>query len=376
MEIRNLFIIIFAAIVSVCALYAPQPVLPIIAKTFVIEKTKASLLMTFTLIPFFITPIFYGFLLNIIPSRIILLTCLLLLSISELLFYLSESFSALLIIRLFQGFIIPAVLTSAVTFISKKYQHALQRTLSIYISSTLLGGFLGRFLSGIMAGYYDNYKLFFLVLAFASMASFFLILYLKEERILRSEKASFFKISDLKELNVKVQFIIPFTIFFVFTAILNYIPFRIFELKANNASFLVSFIYAGYLAGMTSVLSSTNLIRRFGSEKSLILYVLTVYIIGCLLLLFSNIVVIFISIFTICACMFLTHAAASGYVNRTSNNKGLANGIYVSVYYAGAALGAQLPGFVYSRFGWDIFLIVNAIILIILLLLTSIMRFD
>ncbi len=375
MNVRNLFIIIFAAIVSVCALYAPQPVLPIIAKTFNIEKTEASLLMTLTLIPFFITPVFYGFLLNILPSRVILTVCMLLLFLTELFFYFSSSFLSLLIIRLLQGFLIPAVLTSAITFISKNYQHALQRTLSIYISSTLLGGFLGRFLSGLLAGYL-NYKIFFLILAFTSLVSFFFLTFLKEGKIIRDDKVSFFKLKDLKELNVKSQFIIPFVIFFVFTAILNYIPFRMFELKGNQASFLVSFLYVGYLAGIISVLSSTKLIRHFGSEKIVIIYVLIVYLFSCFLLLFSNTLLIFSAIFMICGCMFLTHAAASGYINRASNNKGLANGIYVSVYYAGAAFGAQLPGLIYARFGWNLFLIFNITFLIILLMLTSFMKFD
>ena len=54
--------------------------------------------------------------------------------------------------------------------------------------------------------------------------------------------------------------------------------------------------------------------------------------------------------------MFLLHSVLSAFLNHLeSARKGLVNGLYVSAYYAGGALGSYFPGFVYQWFGWSAF---------------------
>ncbi|MCD8567871.1 MAG: hypothetical protein LRY50_05830 [Geovibrio sp.] len=66
----------------------------------------------------------------------------------------------------------------------------------------------------------------------------------------------------------------------------------------------------------------------------------------------------FFGMFLFCCGMFLAHSVASGYVNKIAEDKkGITNGLYVSFYYGGGTFGSFLPGFVYSRFGWNAFLL-------------------
>jgi MFS family permease len=65
---------------------------------------------------------------------------------------------------------------------------------------------------------------------------------------------------------------------------------------------------------------------------------------------------IFATMFFICGGMFFVHATAMGTMNKlASEHRAIANGLYISIYYAGAALGSWLPGLIYQEFGWGAF---------------------
>ena len=54
--------------------------------------------------------------------------------------------------------------------------------------------------------------------------------------------------------------------------------------------------------------------------------------------------------------MFFVHATAMGTMNKlASEHRAVANGLYISIYYAGAALGSFLPGLIYQEYGWGAF---------------------
>lgn len=60
---------------------------------------------------------------------------------------------------------------------------------------------------------------------------------------------------------------------------------------------------------------------------------------------------------------------ASGYINfLAKEHKGIANGLYVSFYYLGGALGSFVSGVFYINFGWSIFLLVLIMLLAISLI--------
>ena len=51
------------------------------------------------------------------------------------------------------------------------------------------------------------------------------------------------------------------------------------------------------------------------------------------------------------------HSISSGYINAiASSRKGIANGLYISFYYAGGTVGTFLPGFLFESAGWHWFL--------------------
>jgi YNFM family putative membrane transporter len=137
------------------ALYAPQPLQPILAEEFGVTKESAALLTTVTMLPLSIAPILYGYLLESFSSKKLFSMGLITLSGLQLAFFLTNSFAVMLFIRVLVGMAIPAVLTSVMTYISTTSDKGnVQRQMAMYISATILGGFSGRFFSGLIAAYF------------------------------------------------------------------------------------------------------------------------------------------------------------------------------------------------------------------------------
>ena len=153
---RNLVIALIATIISFSTLYIPQPMLPLLAENFGIAAGEAGLLMTVTMLPLAIAPAFYGYFLQAIPARLMLTVALALLALDLVCFYFAEEFWHLIVLRLLQGLLLPAVFTALMTYCASMVPaQMVRRAMGFYIGATILGGFSGRLLGGVLASSFD-----------------------------------------------------------------------------------------------------------------------------------------------------------------------------------------------------------------------------
>ncbi len=352
-------LIIITTILTVASLYAPQPLLPLFSSIFSKDSSQAALLVTFTLIPLSLAPISYGYFLGSFSTVRLLRVSLLALSISVLVFGLAASFPLLLVMRFFQGLIIPAVLTSLMTYISETAKRGqLQRLMSFYIAATIAGGSLGRLLSGLSASYL-GWRFFFLVLSGASFICFIVLIRISSKTITTPEKPDIKAIIDTirgqKFLNI---FLIIFCTFFVFASIMNFIPFRLTEIYGTPSELLSGLIYTGYISGIGTALFSSRIISLFKTPPRTVSIGLSVLLAALTVMVIPSIGLLFITMFFFCGAMFLVHTVCAGMANkRAGKAKGMVNGLYVSFYYGGGVLGSYLPGLVYESFGWNYYIL-------------------
>ena len=64
-----------------------------------------------------------------------------------------QSYEGMLILRLSQGALLPAIMTAYLT--SGREDHELSRVMALYISATIFGGMAGRVVSGQLASYIE-----------------------------------------------------------------------------------------------------------------------------------------------------------------------------------------------------------------------------
>ncbi|MCW8858861.1 MAG: MFS transporter [Deltaproteobacteria bacterium] len=359
--------IIFNTILALSVLYAPQPLLPVLSAEFSVSREAAAALTTVTFIPLALAPLAYGYLLETISPIRVLKIAVPLLAITELLFAGSSSFSMLIAIRLFQGLLVPAILTSLMTYLSgRSTADTVQRVMAMYIAATIFGGFIGRATSGLIANLF-GWRFSFILLAITLVIGFITLFRLPETSgvtMIRPQPNALLEI--LRKPAFLPLYLSVFCLFLVFAAVMNFLPFRLTELSDQANELRIGLMYSGYMMGIVTSLGAPKFIGWVKGEIRTMrigLFALGITLIG---LAWQQIWVLFGMMFLFCAAMFLVHSTASGLVNRMagSEHRGLTNGLYVAFYYAGGSVGSFAPGIIYRYYGWNGFLLLLIIICI------------
>lgn len=359
MATKNLLIILYITALAFMALYVPQPLLPLLSQELHVSIAQVSLLISVTLFPLSFAPIVYGFILESMPSKAMLKTTVLWLALSELAFLWITNFWILVAIRFLQGLLLPAIFTSLVTYLSMTTPaHAIQRVLAFYIAATIAGGFLGRFLAGIMATY-SHWQFIFLIIMLGLLWGYRLLFLLENDSRLQFVRPTRQNIlAALRNPIYNKIYLIIFLIFFCFASILNALPFRLMELQQHTSELTIAIMYAGYLIGVVVVLNSRQISRWCMGEYNAVFLGASLFLGALLLFNIPNVIVIFFNMFLLCAGMFLVHSILAGYLNHLAKqDKGIVNGLYIALYYAGGASGSYFPAFIYRNFGWNIYLV-------------------
>ncbi len=357
--------IIFNTILVLSALYAPQPLLPVLSQTFAVSREAAAALTTVTFIPLALAPLAYGYLLETVSPIRVLKIAVPLLAVTEFCFAGTSNFSLLMSIRLLQGLLVPAILTSLMTYLSgRSSADTIQRIMAIYIASTIFGGFIGRATSGLIANLF-GWRFSFLALAISLIVGFVTLFLLPEIEGLKTTRPQPKALFDVLRRPAFVSiYLSVFCLFLIFAAVMNFLPFRLTELSDQANELRIGLMYSGYMMGIVTSLGAPKFITWIQGEINTI----RVGFIALLLTLFglatNNIGILFGMMFLFCAAMFLVHSTASGLVNQLAGSqyRGLTNGLYVAFYYAGGSIGSFAPGIVYRHFGWNGFLILLALV--------------
>lgn len=351
--------IYFCTVITFCSLYAAQPIQPVFQQEFSLSALQAILFTTLMMLPLGFAPMFYGVLLESLSAKLIVRTAILLLGVLELIFSLTSNYLLLLILRGLQGMAIPAILTSLVSYISfTAPREDIQAAVARYIAATILGGFLGRFLSGLCTDLF-GWRFFFFLLGLLLIWGFFLLRTLERDANLEYSRPTVHQVTELvRQPQFFWLYCTIFAVFFVFAGLLNLLPF---QLKAINPAFRetgIGFMYFGYVMGILVSLNVRRMISLFGSETRVAMSGLALYIVGITGFMIPDHRAMFVAMFVFCTGMFMAHSLLSGYINTLARNKkGIANGVYISFYYLGGTIGSFAPGVLYEQFGWKIFLI-------------------
>ena len=365
---RPVLPIVFNTVLALSALYAPQPLLPTLSAHFQVSREAAAALTTVTFIPLALAPLAYGFLLESVATVVVLRIAVLLLAVSEVCFACADHFGLLMLIRLLQGLLIPAVLTGLMTDLSARTAAAnIPRTMAYYVAATIFGGFVGRALSGALASWF-GWRASFFVLAVSLAIGFGLLLrlpHLPARSLPRPRRDALWR--TLRQPALLPVFLVVFCLFFVFAAVMNYLPFRLTELSDQADSLRIGLMYSGYTMGLATSLAAPRVGRRLGGGRRVIGFGIAAFGLALAGLAVPSIRVLFVTMFLFCGTTFLVHATASGLANSLAvdGNRGLTNGLYVAFYYGGGAVGSFAPGLVYRQAGWGGFLMLLGAVVVV-----------
>lgn len=351
-------IIPFTTILAFASLYLPQPILPLLAQQFGVEETDSALLMAVTMAPLGVAPIVYGFLVDRVSAKKLLQVAVGLLAVSEILLAIASSFWALLLLRFCQGLVLPAVFTALMTYsASTATAGRVRNAVNVYIGTGIIGGVSGRLVGGFLSEYV-HWRAAFAVIAVLLFVAWSRLWTLQSDAQSHVDKIGFAAVrKTLAEPLYRNAYLGIFFVFFAFASLLNYLPFRLKALRPEIMESTISLVYLGYLIGVLVALNGVRIADRLGGELRGVFLGIGLLCFGVVGMSTDSVAGIFAFAFCVCAGFFTIHSLLSAYLNHvTSGRKGVVNGLYISSYYAGGALGGWLPGYIYRGVGWDAYL--------------------
>jgi len=365
MNKKPLAIIIYNIMIIVSVMYATQPLQPLLSHEFGISMTQSSLFTAVIMFWLGVAPIVYGYILESVSSKKMLLAASAILFFTNLLLGFSNSFEMFLFARCVEGLVVPAILTSSMTILANIDKKNIQFNMSVYVAATVFGGLVGRVMSGFIATEF-GWRAVFFSLSFALLVGLYFIKNLNLDINAKLTKVTLKDVlSILKDKRFTIVYLTMFSVFFVFAGLLNLMPFRMKELFGNVSETTIGLLYLGYGSGVVVALLSRKIVKFFGNEVKTMLIGGFFYTLMTLFFVSENLTVIFMMMFLLCIGMFTVHSIATGLANSMkSSQKGLTSGMYLTFYYIGGSIGSIVPSFIYSRFGWESVITVFMILLL------------
>lgn len=365
-------------LVGFCAflsLYSTQPLLPLFHKVFNASKLTVSLTIAAPTLAVALAAPFVGMISDLSGRKKVIIPAIYLLAYSNLIISFSPSLSVFIFWRFIQGILTPAVFAVAVAYINEEWEtHEAGFVTSVYLTGTILGGFSGRFLSGLVSAHWDWPWVYVLLgllnLVLAAAISAWLPP-AKSFKQVENYSASLSNIfCHLKNKALLTIYAVGFTILFSLVGTFTYIAFYLADEPFSLSPAVLGSVFAVYLVGAIITPLAGKLSDRLAGWK-ILSTALFVSMAGVLITLSHDLWLVILGI-TLCSsgvfvCQIITNRSIGVVAGKS---RASAVGLYVAFYYCGGFVGSVVPGFLWELGGWPYCAAFIAFVLLIAFLFT------
>ena len=348
--------VIFAGFCAFLTVYATQPILPVLRKALDISAALASLTVTASTLGMALTAPMAGRLSDRLGRKKTIVIAGFGLAASTLAAYTADGLWQLLFWRFLQGVFTPGIFAVTIAYIQDEWGPTeAGRGTSYYVAGTVVGGFLGRFLSGIIASRYDWHNVF-LVLGCLNLLSALIIWRFMpvETKKGAPPTTSFWTAvgehfrNPLLVATYAVGFCVFFSLISTFTYINYYLALPPFSLSTT----VLGSLFFVYLTSAVVTPIAGRYVDKYG-HRLVLECGIAAGACGILLTLVPNVYVIVAGLALVCNAVFVAQTCSNGFIGlATKTNRALAVGLYVMVYNIGGSTGAAAPGEVWKSYGW------------------------
>jgi MFS transporter, YNFM family, putative membrane transport protein len=338
-------------------LYAPQAVLPLLAQEFGTGAAQVGLTLTATTFAIALVAPFAGALADVLGRKRVISFAMVALTVPTVGVALAPSLEVMIAWRFAQGILLPPVFAVTIAYIGEEWPPGESTGVTgIYFSAASFGGFLGRFLTGVMADWV-GWRAAFLVDAGLTLACALgvVVLLRPERRFVRAPNltaATRQMFRHLRNPQLVATYIIGFGVLFNFIAVFTYVNFLLAAPPFNLSAAFLGSIFVVYLVGSLLTPLTGRAVRRFGRRR-FVLVVLAAWTGGLALTLVPSLPTIIAGLAVVAGAGFLCQSSATSYVATTAKDgASTAVGLYVTFFYVGGSVGAALGGAGWTFGGW------------------------
>lgn len=356
-ERLRLLMVSIAGFCTFLDLYATQPLLPQLRHIFHASEAAVSLTVTATTLAVALAAPFAGALADRFGRKPVITAAIFGLTLPTLLAAVSAGLDQLIAFRFLQGLFMPGIFAVTMAYISEEWaEGGAGGAMAAYVTGNVLGGFTGRFVTGLIADH-GSWRMAFEVLAVMNLLGGIAVLRWlpASRRFLRDANrgASLRNIAEhLRNPILIATFAAGFNVLFTQVATFTYITFYLSGAPFHLGTTALGSLFLVYLIGVVTTPIAGRWIDRAGHRVTFIV-AMAASTAGILLTLIHALPAVVAGLALLCCGVFVCQSAGSSHVGVAARHaRSVATGLYVSFYYIGGSVGASLPGLVWDRGGW------------------------
>ncbi|MBR1374489.1 MAG: MFS transporter [Cardiobacteriaceae bacterium] len=282
------------------------------------------------------------------------------------------------LLRFAVGLFVPAMTVCLIAYIAEEFKgQNLAKLMSLYVASSVFGGFAGRFLLGYFSEYF-SWQIAMQILAGINLVCAIWVFFVLPKSRRFTPNSNFlhsFSIlrSHLTNKSVISSCALGFCILFCLISCFSFINLRLSGAPYNLNTAHLANIFAVYLIGMLITPLTATALRRLGVVKTMIIS-LSFSSLGIFLTLIPYLWIIIFGLALMCSGIFVAQSATMSHIAiNIKQGRSLATGLYYLSYYGGGFIGAWICGATYKYWQWNG--VVITMFIVLFLAMTNILLF-
>jgi MFS family permease len=350
------FAVMVAGACTFLNVYCTQPLLPFFQRLFHASEIEVSLTVgAVTLAVALMAPI-TGLVAETIGRKKVIVPALFALAVPTLLAATSQSLHALIFWRFAQGLFVPGVIAVMMAYINEEFAGRVGTVMAAYVAGTVFGGFLGRFLVGIIAAHW-SWRAAFVTLGILDLLGALAVRqwlplavnFVPARHVFKSVRDTWAHLRNPRLLAICG---LGFTVLFSLVGVFTYVNFYLAQPPFNLTPAELGSIFFVYLLGCVVTPLSGRFLDRHGFRRTMLLS-LGMCLGGLLLTLARSLPAVIAGLAIFSSGIFVSQSAATVLMGQVAGRaRSAAAGLYVTFYYTGGSVGSALTAWFWLKGGW------------------------
>ncbi len=337
-------------------LYAPQSLMPLLRAWLGESSALAGAVVSAGTLGVALAAPFVGLLADRVGRRRVILTAAFAVVPPALLVAVAQSPAQLIAARFVQGLCLPGIFAVTVAYIGAEWPPEEARAVTAwYVAGTILGGFCGRFSSGLVAQLAGWRWGFAAITGLQLVLAVLIRAWLAPERhpTVKSATPAWHVVGSLlRRPELRGVYAVGFSLLFALVAGFTYVTLRLAAPPFSLGPAALSALFVVYLVGVALMPAAARMLNREGHRRVLTL-AWGVAAVGLLVSLWPWLPAVVVGLALFSAGLFVAQTTATSFVSEVSGAaRATSVGLYVTCYYVGGSVGGVLPAPLWDRGRW------------------------
>ncbi|MGO8698748.1 MAG: MFS transporter [Limisphaerales bacterium] len=336
--------------------YCTQPLLPLFQHLFGATEVEVSLTVGAVTLSVALMAPFVGMLAESIGRKRVIVPALFAMAVPMFLAATATSLRALIWWRLAQGLFVPGVIAVIIAYINEEFTERRGFVMAAYVTGGVFGGFMGRFLTGIITEHW-NWRAAFVLLGILDLLGAFAVRrwlplaksFVPGKHVFHSLREALEHLGNGRLLAVCGM---GFAVLFSLVGVFTYVNFHLARPPYSLSPAQLGEVFAVYLLGCVVTPLAGGFLDRHGFRRTSLL-ALAMNLAGLLATLAHSLPVIIAGLALFSSGIFISQSAATVQTGHVADRaRSAAAGIYVTFYYIGGTAGSAAPAWFWRQGGW------------------------